>query len=139
MTNLLSADEKTPPEIIFFHGHIYTGTRHMEGRITLSGIVDYSAPKYVESFAVSSGKIVAVGSNAQIEKLKGPNTRMIDLRGHFVMPGFNDAHTHLASAGFEKLNVNLVGTKSLEEMLQRIAARAKTAGAGEWVLGEGWD
>ncbi|HEY6305167.1 MAG TPA: amidohydrolase, partial [Candidatus Angelobacter sp.] len=47
--------------------------------------------------------------------------------------------THLASAGFEKLNVNLVGTKSLEEMLQRIAARAKTAGAGEWVLGEGWD
>jgi predicted amidohydrolase YtcJ len=55
------------------------------------------------------------------------------------MPGFNDAHLHLANAGFEKLNVNLVGAKSLAEMQGRIAERAQAAPAGEWILGRGWD
>jgi predicted amidohydrolase YtcJ len=80
-----------------------------------------------------------MGSNAEIRKYKGPNTQVVDLAGRFVMPGFNDAHTHLASAGFEKLQIDLVGTKSLEEMKQRIADRAKSAGPGEWLIGEGWD
>jgi len=139
MTNFLSADETNPPEIIFFHGHIYTGTRHMVGHMGLSGLSEGLVMTFTQSVAVSAGKIVAVGSDAKIRKLKGPNTQMIDLHGNFVMPGFNDAHTHLASGGFEKLNVNLVGAKSLAEMHQRIAARAKTAAPGEWVLGEGWD
>jgi predicted amidohydrolase YtcJ len=55
------------------------------------------------------------------------------------MPGFNDAHTHLANGGFEKLNIDLVGSKSLQEMQQRIDARAKTAAPGEWLVGRGWD
>src|SRR5262249_22757067 len=100
---------------------------------------DYLAPTYVQAVAISDGKIVATGSNEEIQKLKGATTQVIDLGGHFVMPGFNDAHTHLASAGFEKLNVNLVGAKSLAEMQHRIAAGAKPAAPGEWVLGEGWD
>jgi predicted amidohydrolase YtcJ len=95
--------------------------------------------KRVQALAVLNGKITAAGANDEIQKLKGPGTIVIDLHGRFVMPGFNDAHTHLASAGFEKLNVDLVGAKSLEEMQQRIAARAKTAAPGEWILGEGWD
>src|SRR5207248_10903927 len=59
--------------------------------------------------------------------------------GRFVMAGFNDAHAHLAHAGFQKLDVNLVGARSLAEMQQRVAARAKTAAAGEWIVGRGWD
>ena len=55
------------------------------------------------------------------------------------MPGFNDAHVHLGSGGFEKLNVDLVGSKSLDDMKQRIAARVKTAAPGEWIIGRGWD
>ena len=55
------------------------------------------------------------------------------------MPGFNDAHVHLGSGGFEKLNVNLVGSKSLDDMKQRIAVRVKTAAPGEWIIGRGWD
>src|SRR5262249_60018032 len=92
-----------------------------------------------QALAVANGRILEVGTNEQILKLKGPKTQTIDLGRHFVMPGFNDAHTHLGSGGFEKLNVNLVGTKSLDDMKQRIAARAKTAGAGEWIVGRGWD
>src|SRR5437763_7423558 len=55
------------------------------------------------------------------------------------MPGFNDAHAHLASGGFEKLEISLVGTKSLEEMKSRIAARSSSAAPGEWLVGRGWD
>ncbi|HLH07004.1 MAG TPA: amidohydrolase [Terriglobales bacterium] len=95
--------------------------------------------KREQAIAVSGERILAVGSNAEIEKFKGKHTEVIDLAGHFVMPGFNDAHMHLASGGMEKLNVDLAGVKSLAEMQQRIAAKAKTTPPGEWITGEGWD
>ncbi|HUO59192.1 MAG TPA: amidohydrolase, partial [Candidatus Acidoferrales bacterium] len=57
----------------------------------------------------------------------------------FLMPGFNDAHVHLASAGLERLSVELVGTRSYDEMLQRIADAAAKTPAGEWLQGRGWD
>jgi hypothetical protein len=56
------------------------------------------------------------GKNVDIQKLKGPQTQVIDLGGHFVMPGFNDAHLHLADAGLQKLNVDLAGVKTLDEL-----------------------
>ena len=65
-----------------------------------------------------------------IEKLKGPQTQVIDLGGHFVMPGFNDAHLHLADAGLQKLNVDLTGVKSLEEFRQRVLAKSAEGQAG---------
>ena len=70
---------------------------------------------------------------------EGRHTQVVDLGGHFVMPGFNDAHLHLQPAGFEQLNVNLVGAKSLPEMQQRIAEHAKTTAPGDWIVGDGWD
>ena len=75
----------------------------------------------------------------QIVKLKGPSTEVIDLGGHFVMPGFNDAHMHLANAGFQRLTVDLMGVKSLTEFRDRIRARVQNAGPGEWIVGGGWD
>ena len=118
-----TAVNNNTPDLIFIHGDIYTG----------------SAGKRAQALAVRDGRIVAVGSDAEIEKLKGQGTQVVDLGGHFVMPGFNDAHVHLANAGFEKLNVNLIGVRSLAEMQERIAARAKTTPAGEWITGRGWD
>jgi predicted amidohydrolase YtcJ len=55
------------------------------------------------------------------------------------MAGFNDAHLHLSGAGLQKLNVDLVGVKSLEEMRERVRARVENAVPGEWILGGGWD
>ena len=55
------------------------------------------------------------------------------------MPGFNDAHCHLASGGQSKLEVDLVGVRSLDEMKQRIARGVRSARPGEWVIGRGWD
>ena len=128
MASLSSAQKaQTPADVIFVNGSIYPGDQDAH--------TDYR----LQAIAVSGGKIVSIGSNAEIQKLKSPKTQVIDLGGQFVMPGFNDAHVHLGSGGFEKLNVNLVGSKSLDEMKQRIAARVKTAAPGEWIQGRGWD
>src|SRR3954470_5830749 len=146
MADLSSAQQpQTPADVLFVNGDISTGPPvvavKMEARMDGTKPSPPPAPIHgpVKAIAVSKGEIVAIGSNDDIQKLKGPKTQVIDLGGHFVMPGFNDAHVHLGSGGFEKLNVNLVGSKSLEEMKQRIATRAKTAGAGEWIQGRGWD
>jgi predicted amidohydrolase YtcJ len=92
-----------------------------------------------EAIAVRGERIQAVGKNPDIQKLKGPETQVVDLGGRFVMPGFNDAHLHLADAGLQKLNVDLTGVKTLEEFRQRVAAKVATAKPGEWILGGGWD
>ncbi len=89
--------------------------------------------------AIRDGRIVAIGSNASIRKLKGSHTQVVDLGGHFVMPGFNDAHVHLAAGGFRHFEVDLTGSQSLQEMQQRIAAHAKILTPGEWIIGGGWD
>ncbi|MGB8524917.1 MAG: amidohydrolase family protein [Candidatus Acidiferrales bacterium] len=99
--------------------------------------------------AIRGGTIVAVAFNisdaiksdqaADVEALIGPNTRVIDLHKQFAMPGFNDAHAHLFSAAYAKLEVNLTGAKSLAEFQQRIRDRLKDYKPGEWIIGRGWD
>src|SRR5690242_2313927 len=155
MASLSSAEKQPHADVIFIHGDIYTGMATCMGSMNLP--TPCAPPKgpstdgqpfsekvvlpehRVQAIAVTGDKIVAIGSNEEIQKFKGPKTQVIDLGGHFVMPGFNDAHVHLGSGGFEKLNVNLVGSKSLDEMKQRIAERVKTAAPGEWIQGRGWD
>ncbi|HEV7552627.1 MAG TPA: amidohydrolase [Candidatus Angelobacter sp.] len=145
MASLSSAQTQSPADVIFINGDVYLGSPHIEVRVgertdrgkPMASPVPVHGP--VQAIAVSGGKISAVGSNDEVQKLKGPKTQVIDLGGHFVMPGFNDAHVHLGSGGFEKLNVDLVGSKSLDDMKQRIAARTKTAAPGEWIVGRGWD
>src|SRR5437588_1652728 len=117
-------------DIIFLHGNVYTG---------VAGGSSFHEIKRVEAIALHGDRIQEIGSNQDIMKLKGPDTQVIELGGSFVMPGFNDAHLHLASAGFEKLNVNLFGVKSLDEFRSRIRARVETATPGEWIVGGGWD
>src|SRR5215475_13142369 len=142
MTSSLPAQQKTA-DVIFINGDIYGQHPYTAQATIKNGTLPPSKTSVhvptATAIAVANGRIIQVGPKQEIEKLKGPNTQIVDLGGHFVMPGFNDAHTHLGSGGFEKLNVNLVGTKSLDEMKQRIAARAKTAAAGEWIVGRGWD
>ncbi|MCU1219862.1 MAG: Amidohydrolase 3 [Candidatus Angelobacter sp.] len=132
-----SQQSQSPADVIFINGDIYPAAQ-----TSLVWASAFEKPHLLgraSALAVANGKVVAIGSNDEIHKLKGPKTQVIDLGGHFVMPGFNDAHVHLGSGGFEKLNVDLVGSKSLDDMKQRIAARAKAAAPGEWIVGRGWD
>ncbi len=117
-------------DVIFLNANIYTGVLDTSS---------FHAIERAEAMAVRDGRVEAVGRGDQIIKLKGPSTEVIDLIGHFVMPGFNDAHMHLANAGFQRLTVDLMGVKSLTEFRDRIRARVQNAGPGEWILGGGWD
>ena len=117
-------------DTIFVHANVYTGVPSNE---------QFSSVQREEAIAVRGDRIQAVGKNVDIQKLKGPQTQVIDLGGHFVMPGFNDAHLHLADAGMQKLSVDLTGVKTLDEFRQRVLAKVETAKAGEWILGGGWD
>ena len=92
-----------------------------------------AASEREQAIAVRGDRVDCRGSNDEILKLKGPETNVIELGGKFVMPGFNDAHTHLAEGGFEKLTVNLVGVKSLDEFRERIRAKAEKAEPNAWI------
>jgi predicted amidohydrolase YtcJ len=121
-----------PPraDVIFLSGNVYIG------------VVDASsfhAIRRAEAMAVRDGRVEAVGRDDEILKLKGPSTEVIKLGGHLVMPGFNDAHMHLANAGFQRLTVDLMGVKSLTEFRDRIRARVQNAAPDEWIVGGGWD
>lgn len=122
------AQQIAPADIIFLDGDILTG----EGLLS-------PTPQRVSALAVRDGFVIGIGSESSVEKWRGPRTQIVDLHRAFAMPGFNDAHVHLASAGREKLTIDLVGVKSLAEMEQRIAAAAKRAPAGTWLRGRGWD
>ncbi len=121
---------KPKADVIFVHGNIYTG---------VVGASTFHEVQRAEAIAVLGGRIEAVGSENAILKLKGPSTEVVNLEGHFVMPGFNDAHVHLGEAGFQGLTVNLNGVQSLTEFRERIKARLETATPGEWIVGGGWD
>jgi predicted amidohydrolase YtcJ len=117
-------------DVIFLHGNIYTG---------IADTSSFHTTPRAEAMAVRDGRVAAVGRDDEIVKLKGSTTTLVDLGGHFVMPGFNDAHMHLANAGFRRLTVELGGVKTLTEFRDRIRERVRSAGPGEWIVGGGWD
>lgn len=132
---LLMCLAQSPPEspkadLILFHGNIYTGV------VSASS---FHESERVQAIAVRRDRIVATGTDKEILRLKGPNTKVMDLAGHFLMPGFNDAHLHLASAGLQKLNLDLTGVKSLDEFRDRLRERVQNTAPGEWIVGGGWD
>jgi predicted amidohydrolase YtcJ len=116
-------------DVIFLNANIYTGVE-----TSLSHGIQRA-----EALAVRNGRVEAVGRTDEMVNLKGPSTEVIDLGGNFVMPGFNDAHVHLANAGFQRLSVDLAGVKSLAEFRDRIRARVQSAAPNEWIVGGGWD
>ena len=128
----MTACSRTPAaDTIYIHGVLYT----------LAG----EAPRSVEdeptatALAVRGGRIVAVGSDADVRRLAGRGTRIRDLEGATVVPGLVDAHLHIQSLGRSLREVNLVGTRSYDEVIERVRARAAETPPGEWVSGRGWD
>jgi len=100
--------------------------------------VDKAHPT-AQAVAVLGDRIVAVGSNAEVDAWRGPATRTIDAGGHLLLPGFNDAHVHFVSGGLQLASIELNDATSAEEFARRIAERAKTTPKGEWILGGEWD
>jgi predicted amidohydrolase YtcJ len=117
-----------PVAAIYYHGNILTGV----------GLGNANGQR-ATAIAVGVHEIVAMGNDATMLRQKQPGTKLIDLKGAFVMPGINDAHVHMAYAGQNKLAVDLTGSISLADMLSRVSTAADHALPGQWLLGGGWD
>ena len=110
-------------DLILTNGKIWTGNA--------------AAPR-AEAVACGGGRILAVGASS-IAKWAGPNTRVIDLAGKLVVPGFNDAHVHFYAGGSNLAGVQLRDARSQAEFRERIRQFAAKLPAGRWILGGAWD
>jgi predicted amidohydrolase YtcJ len=111
-------------EIILLHGRIYT--------------VDIKHP-WAEALAVRNGKILAVGSDREIGKLRGASTKVIDAKGRLVLPGFTDCHVHFMEGSLLLQQIYLNGAKTIAEIQGRVKSYAAAHPNESWLLGRGWN
>jgi predicted amidohydrolase YtcJ len=122
-----SVAQKVPTTTFYTHGRIYTN--------------DHEHP-WAEALAVSEGRISCIGKMDHVLTDCGggqEGAETVNLKGQFVMPGFNDAHVHLGGAGADALAVPLTGVPSVEEMEKRVSDAVARHKPGEWITGGGWD
>lgn len=122
-----AAQEKPGHTLFYTHGRIYTND---------------PANPWAEALAVADGKITCIGKLDHVLLDCGGSEQgaeTVRLHGLFVMPGFNDAHVHLGSAGADALAVELRGVSSIAEMQKRLAEAVAHHKEGEWITGSGWD
>src|ERR1043165_8609399 len=110
-------------DIVFKNGNVYTAND--------------KSPK-AQAIAVKGDKIVFAGTNEAAQKFVGANTRVVDLKGNTVLPGFTDAHQHLSGVGQREMTLNLENTTSLDDLLAKVKARVDQTKPGDWVTGRGW-
>lgn len=113
----------TAADVVFKNGNVYTAND--------------KSPQ-AQAIAVKGDRIVFVGTNAAAQKFVGTNTRVVDLQGKTVLPGFTDSHQHLSGVGLREMTLNLEGTTSLEDFLAKVKARVDQTKPGEWITGRGW-
>jgi len=112
-----------PADLVILNATIYTMTD--------------AAPE-AEALAVKGGRIVAVGTTAEMRRWTGPTSRIIDGTGLTVTPGFIESHGHLMGIGFSKKYVSLSEAKNYEEAVHLVAEAVARARPGEWIVGGGW-
>jgi predicted amidohydrolase YtcJ len=113
----------TPADLAFVNGAAYTVN---------------AARTRAQAIAVGGGRIVAVGTDADIRAHVGPRTDVIDLDGRMLLPGFQDAHVHPVSGGLDMLQCDLHDLHSREDYLLRVKTYAAEHPEQEWILGGGW-
>ncbi len=113
-----------PADVVYRNGHIWTG--------------DADRP-WATTLAIHGQILLAVGDDADCQRVTGPRTRIVDLGGRFVAPGFIDDHTHFVSGGETLLGVNLRDAKSTDEFAQTLGDFAAKQPPGRWILGGDWD
>src|SRR4029078_9482117 len=123
LLSFVPSQQTTVADLVLKNGNVYTAHDR--------------SPK-AQAIAIHGDRIIFVGSNSAAQKYVGKNTRVVDLHGNSVYPGFVDAHQHLSGVGFREMTLNLEGTTSLDDLLAKLKARVDQAKPGEWVTGRGW-
>jgi predicted amidohydrolase YtcJ len=127
MTTTISthADDKVlAPDLLIINANVQT--------------MDARQPS-AEAIAIADNRIVAVGGTKDLRKLAGPHTRVIDAHHQLVLPGFNDAHVHFLSGGFQLSSVDLRDADTPEEFADRLRRFAEKLPSGRWITGGDWD
>ena len=114
-------------DLVLLNGRIWTGVAKVGGAAE------------VEAVACLGGRLVAVGRNAEVRRWIGGRTRVVDLAGRRVVPGFNDAHVHFADGGQGLASVQLRDAASEAEFRDRIGSFVAGLKPGRWVLNGNWD
>jgi predicted amidohydrolase YtcJ len=116
------------PDMILYNGKVITVDK------------DFSI---AEAVAIKDGKIVGVGTNADMKKLAGEKTKAMDLTGTTILPGINDAHCHLGGFGSQRpplvVEISYPHVKSFADIRKATEAQARRVGPGKWISGMGWD
>lgn len=115
--------EENHADVIFTNGNIYT--------------VDSLKPT-ASVIAVKNHRIIGVGESSIISDFKGENTKIVDLKNAFVMPGFIEGHGHFGGFGEGLQNLNFLHARSWGEIVSMVEEKVKTAKPGEWIVGRGW-
>lgn len=115
---------EAPAELAVRNARIYT--------------LDSSRP-WAQAFAVRAGRFLFVGDEEDLEEHLGPATRVVDAGGRLLLPAFVDAHVHALDGGIEFAGLQLGSARSPAEIAQRVAERARSHPAEEWIVGTGWD
>jgi predicted amidohydrolase YtcJ len=110
--------------LVLYNGNIYT--------------MDPARPR-ARALAIAGNRVVALGDDAQMRTLAGPEGKEVDLGGRTAVPAFADSHLHFMSWGLSLLQIDLAGVPSLEVALARVADRAEATPHGRWLTGRGWD
>jgi predicted amidohydrolase YtcJ len=110
-------------DVVVLHGHIYT--------------VNARQP-WAEALAIRHGKIIAVGTEREINAYRGVSTKVIDAKGRLVLPGFTDCHAHFLDGSFTLEQINLDDATTIAEIVRRVKAYAALHPKDPWVLGRGW-
>jgi predicted amidohydrolase YtcJ len=118
----ITAEAETADKI-FINGNIYT--------------VNDKQP-HAEAIAVDHDRVIFVGSNADAEKLRADKTRIVDLAGKTVTPGFTDSHCHIFEIGEREMTLNLEGVNTREDFLAKVKKRVAHAERDKWITGRGW-
>jgi predicted amidohydrolase YtcJ len=113
-----------PADIIVIHGGVYT---------------ENPQQPWAQAVAIHRGKIVAVGDDPVIERMRGMGTKVIDAGGKLVLPGFVDCHIHFIDGSFSLGRVNLEGAKDPVDIQKRLREYASNHPGDDWVLGRGWN
>jgi predicted amidohydrolase YtcJ len=119
-----SKGAKNAADTVVLHGRVYT--------------LDSKQP-WAQALAIRGDKIVAVGDDATIAKLRRADTKVIDAAGQLVLPGFVDCHIHFMDGALSLGRVNLEGAKDVAEIQQRLREYAAKHPGNDWLLGRGWD
>lgn len=115
--------------LLLINGHIYTMTGHAP---------DSPGP-VVEAVAIGQDRIMDVGTTHDMMKYRARTTQIIDLKGAMVVPGLTDSHLHLAGVGRQRRILDLVGTRSIREIQERLKDYATRKRETSWLFGRGWD